>query len=146
MGLCWFAFFFLAVIRITVVRLSWTQANRSIEYLKQSFEASPNASVLAMIATPAAHNPYVMPHWCIPPAALFGTLIVQPFRHARYDPAPQYAANFDGEAGKAPRTANWNVAREGKHWLVGDHMLMGAPEVEFSDLTYRRAQGCAIDC
>lgn len=33
-------------------------ANRSTDFLRSSFERSPGASVLAMIGTPAAHNPY----------------------------------------------------------------------------------------
>ena len=54
------------------------------------------------------------------------------------DPAPQYNTDFDNATGRAPRTPNWNVGREGKHWLVGEHRVMGEGEIAFSDLTFRR--------
>ena len=48
-----------------------------------------------------------------------------------YDVAPQFATDFNGSAGQAPRTPNWNVGREGKHWLVGQHHVMKEGEILF---------------
>ena len=84
-------------------------ANRSAAFLRN---VSADAAVFAMIATPAAHSPY--------------------------DTAPQFQRNFAGAFGKAPRTPNWNVGREGKHWLVGQHQVMTTGDIEFSDLSFRR--------
>eukprot|EP00935_MAST-01C_sp_MAST-1C-sp1_P000664 g664.t1 len=87
-------------------------ANRSSAFLLDSFRTNNSANVLAMVGTPAAHNPY--------------------------DPAPQYATDPGLLNESAPRTPNWNVGREGKHWLVGEHRVMGDGEINFSDLTFRR--------
>jgi hypothetical protein len=48
-----------------------------------------------------------------------------------YDVAPQFATDFNGSAGQAPRTPNWNVGREGKDWLVGQHHVMKEGEILF---------------
>ena len=65
-------------------------ANRSAAFLETAWKADPAANVLAMVGTPAAHNP------C--------------------DPAPPFARDYDNATGRAPRTQNWNVGRAGKHW------------------------------
>ena len=85
-------------------------ANRSSAFLQRSFRDHPDSPVFAMVGTPAAHSPY--------------------------DTAPEFAALYPNVT--APRTPNWNTARAGKHWLVGEHRVMGPGEIAFSDLTYRR--------
>ena len=87
-------------------------ANRTADFLRSTFKAAPSANVLAMVGTPAAHSPY--------------------------DVAPQFSHDFPNASGQAPRTPNWNVGREGKHWLVGQHHVMKQGEIMFSDSTFRR--------
>lgn len=87
-------------------------ANRTAKFLRATFAGHPTDNVLAMVGTPAAHSPY--------------------------DVAPQYAHDFPNASGRAPRTPNWNVGREGKHWLVGQHHVMKEGEIMFSDSTFRR--------
>ena len=70
-------------------------ANRSAAFLSSTFAESPEASVLAFVSTPAAHNPY--------------------------DPAPQYNTLFPDA--KAPRTPNWNVGQCLKSPLATDNLL-----------------------
>lgn len=85
-------------------------ANRSFEFLTNTTRDFPESPFFMMLATPASHGPDTA--------------------------APQYEDAFPNAT--SPRTPNFNVWGQGKHWLMRYQVPMDAIQAEETDETLRK--------
>ena len=83
-------------------------ANASADFIRKAVGDNPNTPFFLVAATPAPHAPYT--------------------------PAPQYAETYAGQ--KSPRTPNWGVRDESKHWVVREQAELDNRSVNTTDTIF----------
>ena len=83
-------------------------ANASVDFIRKAVGENSNSPFLLVAATPAPHAPFT--------------------------PAPQYAETYAGR--KSPRTPNWGVRDESKHWVVREQAEMNDRSANTSDTIF----------